>query len=146
MKNPGPAPNGAPSLRGPTTPELKWSEHLAQWRRSGLEGSEFCRRQSLSYASFRFWKKEILLRERRRAALAGGKKIPIGKNSHRKSPSHQAFIPVRVKPAPPPASGSFEVLVGSRVVRVPPDFDPDAFQKLMAALERMGTVQELRPC
>jgi hypothetical protein len=57
------------SIHGPTVPERQWTKILADWSRTNLEGAAFCRKRGLSYAAFRFWKKEIPDRERRRKKM-----------------------------------------------------------------------------
>jgi hypothetical protein len=119
------------SIQGPTPPERKWTLYLADWQKSGLQGSEFCRKRRLSYAAFRFWKKEIVVRERRRKGqVAHEDPKPARKPMYR-----QAFIPVRVAPAPTAGQKPVEVLVAGRVVRVPPDFNPEALRRLLGVLE-----------
>src|SRR5258708_165151 len=92
MNEPKPSPKRPLSIHGPTVPERQWIKILAEWRRSGVQGSQFCRRRRLSYGAFRFWKKELPDRERRR------------QEHRRAAPTKPSFriLPVRVVEKPPP--------------------------------------------
>ena len=35
-----------------------WKSHLKAWRKSGLNGMEYCRQHTLSYYAFNYWKKK----------------------------------------------------------------------------------------
>lgn len=97
--------------------ERQWRRRLKAWQRSGLSGRDFCRRYSLSEASFYGWRREIARRDRERAAA-------------RQQP---AFVPVAVVAAEP-----LEVVVrGGRVVRVGHGFDAAHLRAVVAALEAL---------
>lgn len=64
------------SIHGPTIPERKWIRLLNAWQRSGLQGSEWCRDRGVKVSAFRFWKKEIPDRARRRQQKGNSGKSP----------------------------------------------------------------------
>jgi len=64
-------PKATLSIHGPTVPERQWIKILEDWRLSGVQGSQFCRRRRNSYGAFHFWKKELPDRERRRRERRG---------------------------------------------------------------------------
>lgn len=43
-----------------------WSEKLAQWQLSRKNGSQWCKEQKLSYQSFTYWKKVLLVEQESR--------------------------------------------------------------------------------
>jgi hypothetical protein len=55
MVNRSPTVKRPVSIRGPTARERQGIRLLAEWRRSRLEGSVFCRIPELPYSAFRFW-------------------------------------------------------------------------------------------
>ena len=38
---------------------LYWQQQLDDWRRSGLSGAAFCKRQTLSYHRFTYWRHKL---------------------------------------------------------------------------------------
>jgi hypothetical protein len=123
MNEPKPSPKRPLSIHGPTVPERQWIKIMADWRRCGVQGSQFCRRRRLAYSAFRFWKKELPDRERRRRERRG-------------APEKASFriIPVRVVEKSPPVV-PLEVLSGGRTLRIPGDFDPTLLRKVLSVLE-----------
>ena len=95
--------------------EQQWRRWLRLWQKSGLSVRAFCARQGLAQPSFYAWRRVIQQRD----AAAG------------------SFLSVQVLPDEPPDPGSrFEVvLVGGRLLRVPPGFDPATLRRLLAVLE-----------
>jgi len=77
---------------GPTPPERQWIRLLGEWQKTGLHGSEWCRRQGLQESAFRFWKKETALRARR----------PQGRHSQHSSSVR--LLPARVAESSRPAA------------------------------------------
>jgi hypothetical protein len=114
------------SIHGPTIPERKWIRLLREWQRTGLQGSEWCRHRGLKESAFRFWKKEIPDRARRRR-----EKGRSGK------PSRVRLLRARVVENPKPASFTpLELFLGPvRGVRISGDFDPALLRKVVQALE-----------
>jgi hypothetical protein len=66
-----------PEWRDPVK-ERHWRRLLAQWRRSGMTGRDFCAKHALAEPSFYAWKREIAQRDRERAA--GAKGLTRGRN------------------------------------------------------------------
>jgi hypothetical protein len=113
---------------GPTPAELKWRPLVEEWRRGTKKAALFCRERDLSLSAFKYWKKHLALRDRRRQAERAA------------SEARQAMrlVPVRIveSTAAGGAPGPVEVvLLGGRVLRVVGDFDPAVLRKLVAALE-----------
>jgi hypothetical protein len=93
------APSG-----GPTAAEKTWTPILADWKKSGLGVSEFCRKRRVRESAFWFWRKELpdrlrLRRERRGAATKASFRI----------------LPVRVVEKSPPVV-PLEILSGGRTL------------------------------
>src|SRR5579872_7295322 len=90
----------------PTPPERKWIRLLEEWQRTGLQGSKWCRRRGLKESAFRFWKKEIALRARRRQVRRSA------------SSSSVQLLPARVVEAPRPVTIlPLEVVLDRRSIR-----------------------------
>lgn len=114
------------SADGLTPPERKWIGLLGEWQKTGLRGSEWCRRLGLKESAFRFWKKEITLRARRRQ----------GRRSQH--PSSVRLLPARVvESSRPVATLPLEVVLGSRSVRIAGEFDAGVFRKVVQTLEAL---------
>lgn len=97
-----------------TDRERQWREILERWKRSGLNGRAFCRRERLKEPAFFFWKRQLRLRGLMPAAKVN-------------------FVPLKLSAKP---LGFFDVtLAGGRSVRVASDFDPVALARLVAVLE-----------
>ncbi len=123
-------------------PKCDWSAILADFHRSGLTQTEFCRRRHISVSSFRSWL----------YGLRGGFPTAGPSESRRPAPvsapassALPAFLPVLVRPqsrvstadphvSHPPAS--LELVVSERhFVRIPPGFDPATLHQLLDVLE-----------
>lgn len=129
---PSTKPKRALSIHGPTPAEKKWIRWLERWRGSALDGSAFCRQRGLPLSSFRFWKKEIPMRERRRQAKRAESE------ASRAARKAMRLVPVRVvRPEPIlPAPGPMEIVLrGGRSLRIGGDFDSALLEKLVTALE-----------
>lgn len=107
--------------------EAYWRRVMAKQRKSGLNHTEFCERESLSRNLYYWWKRELGLRG--------------GKGRKAQSSKGSRLVGVTIRPGTTAAEdGSFEVLLAnSRVVRVPAGFDSDALKRLLSILEE-------RPC
>jgi hypothetical protein len=103
-----------PTLRPDPARERLWRKRLARWKASGLKVGAFCEREGVTPTALAHWRKEIAARDARREAAG-----PL-------------FVPVQVTPTPAPLEVS---LPGSRLVRVPPGFDPAHLRAVVAALE-----------
>jgi hypothetical protein len=114
------------SIHGPTIPERKWIRLLREWQRSGLQGSEWCRHRGLKESAFRFWKKEIPDRARRRQKKGRTGKPPNGRLLRARVVENQN----------PSAFAPLDVLLGpAREVRITGDFDPALLRKVVQVLE-----------
>lgn len=112
---------------GPTPPERKWIGLLKEWQKTGLQGSEWCRRRGLKESAFRFWKKEITLRARKRQ----------GRRSQ--NPSSVRLLPARVVEAAISVTVvPLEIVLGRRSVRVAVEFDATILRKVVRALEDLS--------
>lgn len=112
--------------------ERAWRERLRRYVESGLSVRAFCRRESLTEASFYAWRRTLA--ERDAAATAAG--------SRTKQP---AFLPILVQggerrmPAGllPSATITLE-LAGGRALHLPETIAAERLADLMAALEARG--------
>jgi hypothetical protein len=121
-----------PEWRDPVK-ERYWRRLLAQWRRSGQTGRDFCAEHGLSEPSFYAWKREIARRDQEVRAPS---KATTGASPPRRSAAAAlpAFLPVTMAAAAPGAA--LEVLLASgRVLRVRAGFDADVLRQLLAVLE-----------
>jgi hypothetical protein len=78
----------------------RWRHLLAQWKRSGLSQTAFCRRRRLPLANFAWWKSQLLGRAgplRSTSAPAGSHEAASRAFSERVS---SAFLPVPLRRAP----------------------------------------------
>ena len=116
-------PDGStPSLKNNKgkTKEQYWRRHLQQWRASGLNQTEYCRRSGINRHSFVNWKRKLGIASRSRTNLVA---VP---------PEVVRGID-RIPPVVPLA-----VIVNGRFrVEVPPDFDQCSLQRLVSTLERI---------
>jgi hypothetical protein len=115
---------------GPTPAELKWRPLVEVWRRGTQRAALFCRERHLSLSAFKYWKRQVALRDRRRQA----------ERAATEARQAMRLVPVRVVETAPAAGapGPVEVvLLGGRVLRVAGDFDPAVLRKLVATLEEV---------
>lgn len=110
-----------------TPSEKRWRPLVDEWRRGGGRITPFCRERGLPLSSFKYWKREIAARDRKREAQRAATEA-----------SRQALqlLPVRVLEPEATATGALEVVLrGGRTLRVSGDFDAMLLRKLVAALE-----------
>ena len=108
-------PNGIP--RRHRSPE-EIGELLEDYERSGLTQQAFADTKGVSLSSLSVW-----LRKARDSGLGKGEILP----------STSRLVPVTIRSA---VSSSFELVTsGGATLRIPPDFDPDALERLLALLE-----------
>jgi hypothetical protein len=112
---------------GPTPAEHRWRAIVEEWRRNGTEMSGFCRGRGVPLSSFKYWKKELAVRDQKRQAKRAATEA---------TRNALQFLPVRVLDPAMVTAGSVEVVLrGGRILRVGNDFDPAVLQKLVATLE-----------
>ena len=115
------------SKNGPMPAERKCRPIVEDWRQSGQEASAFCRGRGLPLSAFKYWKKELPLRDQRRKSMT-----PDPKAKHKAI----RMLPVRIVEPLSNAALPIEVVArDGRVLRVAGDFDPAVLRKLLAALE-----------
>lgn len=124
----------------------QWAERMAAWRRSGLTQAEFCRRQGLDQGTFSAWKYRLQREEIANRSAHGqrrSKSTDVSRSASRRikatsasrsTPPANPFVEMSW-PAPATARGYEVVLARQRVIRLPPDFDPAAVSRLIAAVE-----------
>jgi hypothetical protein len=109
--------------------ERSWRLRIQKQVRSGLSVREFCRREGLKDWTFRWWRQELIRRDK--APALTGRNEPIG--------APPVFLPVRVidpeatafRSAPP-----IEILMPTGpTVRVACGFDPGTLRSVLAVLE-----------
>jgi hypothetical protein len=115
------------SKYGPTPAERKWRPIVEDWRQSGQEASTFCRGLGLALSAFKYWKKELPLRDQRRKSTPA-----VSKAKHKAI----RMLPVRIVEPLSNAALPIEIVArDGRILRVAGDFDPAVLRKLLAALE-----------
>ena len=101
--------------------QTRWLDLIQRWQRSQLTIREFCECHHVSEASFFSWRR--VLRQR------GLLDEPIATKAD--SP---AFVKLTLPPESAAAS-TVELVVGDRLLRVRPGFDPDMIRQLVRLLE-----------
>jgi len=113
--------------------ERSWRRKIREQKQSGLSVRDFCRRAGLKDWTFRWWRQELIRRDREPA-------ITPQDESAGATP---AFLPVRVVDleavATRPVPAIEIVLPAGPTVRVPHGFDPRTLGEVLAVLEG-------RPC
>jgi hypothetical protein len=97
---------------------------VAEFVKSGMRRSEFCRSRGLSFGTLNRHLKKQRWKRRSRAASSAGRLVPV-ELSARKSPTQHK-----------PNCGLAVVLSGGRRIEVNPDLDTHTFERLVSALER----------
>ncbi len=99
-----------------------WAKRIERWRDSGLTAKEFAAETGVNAKTLAYW----------RWQLAGG-----ARRAREKAPATVRFVELATAAtAPAEAAAGFEVvLVGGRVVRVPPRFDGAELSRLVQVLE-----------
>jgi len=120
-----------------------WSAVLAQFHRSGMTQTDFCRSRQLSINSFRQW----LYRLRHSAPAADRRRtrVSISTKPAPARPANPAFLPVHIRPEHSAATDNrpgvvaplpLEVILShDRRVRIPVGFDPATLRQLLEVLE-----------
>ncbi len=110
-----------------------WRLRIREQEQSGLSVREFCRREGRKDWTFRWWRQELIRRDKAPALTPPAE--PIG--------ALPAFLPVRLVDleavAPRPVPAIEIVLPAGPTVRVPHGFDPRTLGEVLAVLEG-------RPC
>lgn len=133
----------------PSPKEQQWRELVQKWQASGQTVRVFCAEHHLAEPSFYAWRRTIALRDQQRdpqlqPVTPSRSTAPSPLTSQEESDDRPVFVPVRVvspvdasrlsRDVPVPAW--LEVVVGpSRVVRIPPGFDPATLRQLLVVLE-----------
>jgi hypothetical protein len=105
-----------PNRRPDPARERLWRKRLASWKASGLKVSEFCEREGITPTAFAHWRKTLRARDAQATAA-----------------DTNTFVPIHITPTI--AVVPLDVtLVGGRVVRVPPGFDPAHLRAVVALL------------
>lgn len=115
-----------------TLKERQYRALLAEQAESGLALREFAAHRGIAAGTLSWWKSEI----RRREAIRHGRAAP---KRRRRRGRAAKLLPVRLNDAlsTPSSTSVFEVsLPGGAAVRVPADFDADAFARLVAVLNQ----------
>jgi hypothetical protein len=101
-----------------------WKRRLDRWQQSGLSASVFAKQEKVSEPRLYTWRKRFADASQapKAPALGGPAKTP-------------AFVPVKVKPAPAPPSGSIELTLKSGVtLRLPADVSATRLAEIVRAL------------
>ena len=108
--------------------EAFWRQALVDQQESGLSVRQFCRRKKIAEASFYGWKRELALRDRERSGSEG--------HPGNASSPEQAFVPLRVTPAPLLVAGLELLHPSGHVIRIPAGFDDETLRRVLSILER----------
>jgi hypothetical protein len=103
-----------------------WKRRLDRWQQSGLSAAVFAKQEKVSEPRLYTWRKRFADASQtpKTATLAASAK-----------PATPAFVPMKVKPAPAPASGSIELALKSGVtLRLPADVSPTRLADIVRAL------------
>src|SRR5262249_12067423 len=116
--------------------ERFWRRTIADQTRSDLTIQAYCRRNSLSPATFRFWRQELARRDAERTSVRRRER-PASPTDLDRTP---AFLPVRVvrdSPAPIAVGSPIEIVLPSGpIVRVTHGFSlnaPGGFLRMLGA-------------
>jgi hypothetical protein len=117
--------------------EKFWRRAIREQQRSGLSVRDFCRREGLKDWTLRWWRQELVRRDRKPSAA------PRGGGEGEPTEAPPAFLPVRVvdlqvvssRPSPPIEI----VLPNGLIVRVATGFEPSTLGHVLSVLEG-------RPC
>ena len=106
--------------------EAFWRRAVAEQQESGLRVRQFCRRKKIAEASFYGWKRELALRDRegKGPGQAGSAAGP-----------EEAFVPLRVTPAPLLVAGLELLHPSGHVIRIPAGFDDETLRRVLSILE-----------
>src|SRR5258708_2962773 len=96
----------------------------AEFVRSGMRRSEFCRSRGLSFGTLNRHLKKQRWKRKSRAASSAGRLVPV-ELAAKKSPTQDE-----------PSCGLAVVLSGGRRIEVHPGFDTNTFERLVSARER----------
>jgi len=112
------------------TKERLWRDRIRRHKQSGLSIRAFCGEESLSEASFHWWRRELARRkaQSRVRPSTGRQQPPLA------LPEVAQFVPVTV--APSPSCSAIEIaLPGGVIVRVPQGCSSQLLREVLAALE-----------
>jgi hypothetical protein len=107
------------------TGRAEWQKRIERWNDSGLNAEQFAAEMGINAGTLRHWK--YFLGKQASGAAAPRAKRPIATTSL-----------VEVQPVVAATSSSaFELELGAeRKLRIPPQFDASALERLLAVLER----------
>jgi transposase-like protein len=105
------------ALHRDASKQSRWLDLIQRWQRSQLTIREFCQQHHVSEASFFSWRRTL----QQRGLLDHSIDDP------------PAFVNLEL-PAEPTDS-SVELVLGKRVLRLRPGFDPDMLRQLVRLLE-----------
>src|SRR5437016_2965314 len=99
-------------------------ELVAEFMRSGMRRSEFCRSRRLSFGTLNRHLRKRRWKRKSRAASSAGRLMPVEFAAGKSPPQHGASCRLAV------------VLPGGRRIEIHPDFDTSTFERLVSLLER----------
>jgi transposase len=107
------------------TRRAEWQKRIERWNDSGLSAEEFAAELGVKAGTLRYWKYSLAKEARGRGRTPARPATP--------PPEQGSFIEVR--PSVALATGSFELeLSGARRLRIPPQFDAAALERLLTLL------------
>jgi hypothetical protein len=109
--------------------QRRWLQLIRSWQQSQLTVRAFCSRHRLSEPSFYAWRR--LLQQR---GLIQDEPTALQPSSRRSQPP--TFVKLSLANQPPACHHAVEVVLGARLLRVCPGFDPDTVRQLVRLLEK----------
>lgn len=112
----------------PRTSAEEWQKRVERWRDSGLPAEQFAAELGINAGTLKFWGYKLNKAKREAAGVVAPAK--------RKRPVRvPSFVEVRAARAT--SAPAFELELGNgRRLRVPTEFDVDAFRRLLLVLEQ----------
>jgi len=110
------------ALRANASKQTRWLDLVQRWQRSELSVREFCQQHQISEPSFYSWRR--VLRERG----------VIEEPARASKPVTPAFVKLTLD-TPAEAASALDLVLGERVLRVRPGFDPAMLLELVRLLE-----------
>ena len=106
-----------------------WAKRVQRWKDSGLTAREFAAEAGLNAGTLQYWASKLRRESRRQQSEepdSASTALTFVELSHQPA----ATEPLAKKAVP------FELISGKLVVRIPPQFDAEALERLLAVMER----------
>jgi transposase len=107
---------------------IRWAELVKRWRRSGQTAGEFAESAGVNAGTLSYWAWRL-----KREGNGAGKRAVRRRRRNSRAPTHKpSFVELIVDR---PAESRFELDLGDgRRLRIPPDFEAGALDRLLSVL------------